>query len=61
MHYLVTFTKLDNGTEHTPFFTNWFQVENHFDERLGMVVYDLINFVYMDKDMEWKRIETDHL
>lgn len=53
MRYLVT----SPGNE--PFFTNWFDAENNFNE--GMTVYDLAKFVYTTDGINWTEIEEDHL
>ena len=37
MKYLVT----TNNSK--PFFTNWFDANNHFNKEVEMVVYDLFN------------------
>jgi hypothetical protein len=56
MKYLVTFAK-----EHTPFYTNWFDGENHFDNSLGMVVYNLFNHTYTIDGHNWLPIIEDNL
>lgn len=56
MNFLVTF-----ATEHTPFYTNWFDTQNHFNDSLGMVVYDLVNHSYTDDGQNWLPIIEDHL
>ena len=53
--YLVT-TK-----DNPPFRTHWFDPENHFNSELEMVVYDLVNGVYMFDGETWNLIEEDHL
>ena len=53
MRYLVT------SANHEPFFTEWFQPENHF--ATGMVVYDLQGKRYMKAMGVWEEIETDSL
>lgn len=55
MRYLVT-TK-DNA----PFLTKYFDDENHFNNEVGMVVYDLIKNIYTDDGITWKHLEVDHL
>jgi hypothetical protein len=51
MRYLVT------SANHNPFFTEWFEPENHF--ATGMVVYDLKQGKYMKAMGVWEEIETD--
>lgn len=41
------------------FYTNYFDVENHFSE--DMVVFDLHNHVFMNDGKNWEPIEEDHL
>lgn len=56
MRYLIT-TKEANE----PFFTQWFEPENHFNGDLGMIVYDLLKFKYTTDGKTWNDIEFDHL
>jgi len=56
MNYLVTF-----ATEHSPFFTNFFDAENHLDDSLGMVVYNLLDHTYTSDGQNWLPIIEDHL
>jgi len=53
MRYLVT------SANNEPFFTEWFDAENHFSP--GMVVYDLQEGKYMATPGVWEGIETDSL
>lgn len=57
MRYLVT------GTGISPFFTNWFDIESHYNPEYDMVVFDLINGEYYDGNINkvWIIIEEDHL
>ena len=55
MRYLIT-TK---GND--PFFSSWFDYENHFNKDLEMVVYDLFNCVFTLDGNNWHDIEIDHL
>ena len=55
MRYLIT-TKF-----YEPFFTKWFEPENHFNIELGMIVYDLINCLFTTDGYQWDKIEIDHL
>lgn len=56
MRYLITTT---DGQE--PFFTEWFDVENHFNSELGMVVFDLATNKYLRDGFDWTEIPEDHL
>lgn len=53
--YLVT------TQDNDPFFTQFFNPENHFVPDVRMVVYDLISRLYTDDGEEWFPIEVDHL
>jgi hypothetical protein len=55
MRYLVT----SNNSE--PFFTNWFDKENHWIEDVGMIVYDLVLRQYTNDGKNWIEIEIDRL
>jgi hypothetical protein len=55
MRYLVT----TNST--SPFFTDWFDAENHFNSEIEMVVYDLSECKFTSDGKTWNRIEIDHL
>lgn len=54
--YLIT-TK----ETYEPFFTEWFDTENHFNPDLDMIVYDLYNHKYTTDGNTWHNIESDHL
>lgn len=56
MRYLVTFQ-----TDNEPFFTNWFDPENHFNKELKMIVFDLIEFQFTIDGVTWVNIPIDHL
>ena len=56
MRYLIT----TEGT-HPPFFTKWFEPENHFNKDLGMVVYDLHEEMYTTDGITWNEISVTHL
>jgi hypothetical protein len=58
MQYLVTY--IENGIQKA-FYTNWFDVENHFNSEVGMVVFDLENHKYMVNNLGWSDIDVDHL
>jgi len=53
MQYLIT---LPNNK---PFLTKWYVYDNHYTE--GMIIYDLVNFVYSEDGKTWKEINIDHL
>ena len=55
MRYLIT------AKGHPPGLTNWFDVENNWNDDVAMVVYDLHLSKYMDDGILWKDIEEDHL
>lgn len=55
MRYLVTSNKYE------PFFTKWFEPLNHFNNDIGMVVYDLLEQKYTVDGKNWIEIQTDHL
>ena len=56
MKYLIT----TEGTN-TPFYTQWFEPEKHFNKDLGMVVYDLYEELYTTDGVTWNEILVDHL
>ena len=55
MRYLITTA----GGE--PFFSDFFEPENHFSENVGMVVFDLVNHTYTTDGATWVEIKEDHL
>lgn len=55
MRYLIT-TK-----NNAPFFTDWFDSENHFNSTLEMIVYDLYMYKYTIDGKNWTKIEIDNL
>jgi len=55
MQYLITFK---NGQ---PFFTKWFEPENHFNADIDMVVYDCVNCCYTKDGINWIPILIDTL
>lgn len=57
MRYLITFTNKENK----PFMSQWYEAENHFNEELGMVVFDLYKFTYTTNGKDWEPIQIDHL
>ena len=44
-----------------PFLSPWFDAENHFEDNIGMVVCDLVNFKYTTDGTTWNDMEIDHL
>lgn len=55
MNYLIT------TIDSEPFFTNWFDAENHFNADIGMIVYNLLSGKYTKDGINWNIIEEDHL
>ena len=53
MRYLIT------HPEHQPFFSQWFEYNNHYIE--GMIIYDLMDKSYSKDGIIWIGIEIDHL
>lgn len=54
MRYIIIFK------DNKPFFTNWFDAENHFSTETIMVI-DLNLGVYTVDGEHWEEIEEDHL
>jgi len=54
--YLVT-------TKNTfmPFLTFTYDKENHWQDNIGMTVYDLFQRKYTENGKQWKNIDVDHL
>jgi len=44
-----------------PFFTDYYEYNNHYNPDIEMKVFDLINKKYTEDGISWKNIETDHL
>ena len=55
MRYLV----MNDKPPFEPFLTNWFDTENNFNP--GMIVYDLMRYVYTLDGKTWIEIPEDHL
>lgn len=55
MNYLI-FTD-----SHSPFYTNWFDVENHFNRDDNMIVVNLLTHKYTTDGRTWYDIAQDHL
>ena len=53
--YLIT------GDNFTPFFSDYFNYENHYNSELNMIVYDLQKNIYSIDGVHWLNIESDHL
>lgn len=55
MRYLVT------SQFYTPFLTDWFDSENHFNPDAEMIVYDLVEKKYTHNGVDWFDLSVDHL
>ncbi len=55
MRYLVI-TK-----SNPPFFTEWFEAENHFNKEEEMQVIDLHRYEFTKDGVKWENIPIDHL
>lgn len=55
MNYLI-FTD-----SHEPFYTNWFDAENHFNGEDNMVVFNLLSHTYTIDGKTLNEIKEDHL
>ena len=56
MRYLITTKEVKS-----PFLTQWFEPENHFNEDVEMIVYDLVECKFTTDGKIWHDIEIDHL
>jgi len=56
MRYLITTKEVKS-----PFLTDWFDPENHFNPDVEMIVYDLYNYEFTTDGKIWHKIEVDHL
>lgn len=56
MRYLITTKEVKS-----PFLTDWFDPENHFNPNVEMVVYDLCKNEFTTDGEIWHKIEVDHL
>ena len=56
MRYLITTKEVKS-----PFLTNWFEPENHFNPDIEMIVYDLVERKFTTDGKNWHDIEIDHL
>ena len=55
MRYLIT--TINNH----PFFSEWYDFENHFNPEVGMIIYDLVKFKFTTDGETWTDIKFDHL
>jgi hypothetical protein len=55
MRYLIT------SFSEKPFFTDYYEFENHFNPDIEMVIYDLISEKYTMDGENWYEIDRDHL
>jgi hypothetical protein len=55
MRYLIT------TANNPPFFSEWYDFENHFNLEVGMTVYDLVKFKFTTDGKTWTDIHFDHL
>jgi len=55
MRYLIT------NNKSKPFFTKWYDYENHYCEDINMIVYDLYSGKYTKDGKNWFEIQSDHL
>ena len=53
MNYLI------QPKDSEPFLTRYYEYDNHYTE--GMIVYDLVNFLYTTNGIDWKNIAVDIL
>jgi hypothetical protein len=58
MRYIITYT--ENEIQ-SVFYTDWFDVENNYNENLDMVVIDLYTNKYFNSGMKWLDIVFDNL
>ena len=56
MRYLVT--EMDGFS---PFLTDVYDYDNNWDDRIGMLIYDLQNLAYTTDGKNWNSIEQDQL
>lgn len=55
MRYLIYFKDGLND----PFYTEWYNYENNYIE--GMIVFDLVNFIWTTDGKTWKETAIDNL
>lgn len=56
MRYLITTKEIKS-----PFLTQWFESDNHFNNEVEMIVYDLVECKFTTDGKNWHDIEIDHL
>ena len=56
MRYLITTKEVI-----TPFLTDWFEPENHFNPDIEMIAYDLVESKFTTDGKNWHDITIDHL
>lgn len=56
MRYLITTKEVKS-----PFLTEFFEPENHFNQDVEMIVYDLLECTFTTDGKTWHDIEIDHL
>lgn len=59
MNYVQQYLITGDGIE--PFTTEWFDADNHFNDAINMVVYDLHNDIYTKDGLTWLPVERDNL
>lgn len=55
--YLITYQADHFG----PFYSNYYDYVNNYDEDAGMVAFDLLNHVFTIDGKTWKAIPENHL
>jgi hypothetical protein len=58
MRYIITYT--ENEVQ-SVFYSDWFDVENNYNQNIDMVVIDLYTNKYFNSRMKWLDINFDHL
>lgn len=53
--YLIT------GDNFAPFYSDYFNYENHYNSELNMIIYDLQYDRYSTDGVHWLNIASDHL
>jgi hypothetical protein len=56
MRYLITTKEVI-----TPFLTDWFEPENHFNPDIEMIAYDLLQCKFTTDGKVWYDIGVNHL
>jgi hypothetical protein len=56
--YLITYPKY---SDYEPFFTNYYDFENNWNDDLEMTVFNLLNGKYTKNGIDWMDILEDHL